>query len=543
MGIEGMRSCTSVVVGRAATRCGSVIIARNEDNTTPNLAKNFCVVPAGARDGSVLKSPETGLVLTLPQGGLRYTAMPDADTSEGLYEEAGVNSAHVAMSATESASANDTVLAFDPFVEGGLAEDAMLTVVLPYVSTARQGVERLGEIVAACGAAEANGVLFADVFEAWYMEIATGHHWVAQRIPDDAYAVIANQLSIQEVDFDSPDFMASPGIRAFVEAHHLNPHPGRFNFRAIFGTATDRDLHYNTPRVWYGQRLCTPSAVQEPESFDLPFIRRPDFKLGVEDVARVLSSHYDLTEFDPVGIRGTAATRTRYRPIALACTQESHIIQMPPVAHGVAACAAEVDSKGAGADGKTTRGEGESWGGSVVCAGAEADTEAAAGEPAPVGSVSSVGSTSGVPAAGFTSSPVCWLAVGTPGVSPYLPLFTDVERWPAALDGAGWTQPSVENAYWVYRGLQALSTARYGLTEKLAQAFASKQQQIMVQHWEKTRRAEQEATSPAEREALLTQANEELVAKALAEARTQMGTLMKALAESSPLSYTMDASL
>ena len=74
-------------------------------------------------------------------------------------------------------------------MENGLAEDAMLTAVLPYVKTAREGVKRLGEIVAEYGSAESNGVLFADHLEAWYMEIATGHHWVAQRIPDDCVAV------------------------------------------------------------------------------------------------------------------------------------------------------------------------------------------------------------------------------------------------------------------------------------------------------------------------------------------------------------------
>ena len=106
------------------------------------------MVPAGERDGVELISGANGFAITLPEGGLRYSAMPDVTPEEGLFEEAGVNAAHVAMSATESALANDRVLAFDPYVENGLAEDAMLTVVLPYVKTAREGVKRLGEIVA-----------------------------------------------------------------------------------------------------------------------------------------------------------------------------------------------------------------------------------------------------------------------------------------------------------------------------------------------------------------------------------------------------------
>lgn len=78
----------------------------------------------------------------------------------------------------------------------------MVTVVLPYIKSARAGVERLGKIVQEHGAAEADGILFADKDEAWYMEIGSGHHYVAQRIPDDSYAVVANQLAIQVIDFN-----------------------------------------------------------------------------------------------------------------------------------------------------------------------------------------------------------------------------------------------------------------------------------------------------------------------------------------------------
>ena len=52
------------------------------------------------------------------------------------------------MSATESAYANDRVMAVDPFnTEKGILEEAMVTVVLPYIKTAKEGVIRLGKIV------------------------------------------------------------------------------------------------------------------------------------------------------------------------------------------------------------------------------------------------------------------------------------------------------------------------------------------------------------------------------------------------------------
>ncbi|WP_310652749.1 C69 family dipeptidase, partial [Lactobacillus jensenii] len=76
-------------------------------------------------------------------------------------------------------------LAVDPFeTENGILEEAIVTCGLPYIKTAREGVERLGKIVTEHGAADADGILFADPDDAWYLEIGSGHHYVAPRIPD-----------------------------------------------------------------------------------------------------------------------------------------------------------------------------------------------------------------------------------------------------------------------------------------------------------------------------------------------------------------------
>lgn len=49
----------------------------------------------------------------------------------------------------------------------------------------------LSSIIEKYGTSETNGVLFSDEDEVWYLS-GSGHHWVAQRIPDDCYAVVAN---------------------------------------------------------------------------------------------------------------------------------------------------------------------------------------------------------------------------------------------------------------------------------------------------------------------------------------------------------------
>lgn len=321
-------ACTSILVGKNASLDGTIMIGRNEDAKAA-WPKHFIVHQRGDLEAEFV-SKETNVKIPLPTPSFKYTATPEWTAKEGLFEEDGINEYHVAMSATESAYSNELVLGYDPLVKEGLNEEAMITVVLPFVKSAREGVQQLGNLIAKYGTGETNGVLFADDQEAWYFENGSGHYWDAQRIPDDGYAVVGNQLAIQEVDFsDNDHFMFHPGIQDFVQQHHLNPRPETFNFRKIFGTADRSDAIYSTPRVWYGHQMFSPQqAVNEtPESQELPFIMKPEKQLSIFDVQNYLGSHYQGTAFDPIGT-GDQQDRHCYRPISLAKTQESHILQM-----------------------------------------------------------------------------------------------------------------------------------------------------------------------------------------------------------------------
>ncbi|MDB6232540.1 C69 family dipeptidase [Lactobacillus amylovorus] len=323
----GRSSCTSILIGKKASLTGSVVIGRNEDAKTA-WPKHLAFNAHKIIQNNHFKSKDNKFEMDLPKKRFSYSSTPEWTDKYGVFEEDGINEYHVAMSATESAYANERVLAADPFeTEKGILEEAMVTVVLPYVKTAREGVERLGKIVEKHGAAEADGILFGDRDEAWYMEIGSGHHWVAMRIPDDSYAVVANQLAIQEIDFnDAKNFMFSKEIQEFVKENKLWPANQSFNFREIFGTHDDSDLHYNTPRVWIGQKLLTPSVKQEPESFDLPFVQKADKPISIRDAQDVLCNHYQNTPYDLTNPKNK--DNATFRPISVATTQESHLLEL-----------------------------------------------------------------------------------------------------------------------------------------------------------------------------------------------------------------------
>ena len=89
------------------------------------------------------------------------------------------------------AKGNEGEDGYVPAQPGGLGEEDMVTLVLPYAKSARDGVRILGDLLERYGTYENNGIAFSDVDEIWWLETIGGHHWIAKRVPDDAYVTIA----------------------------------------------------------------------------------------------------------------------------------------------------------------------------------------------------------------------------------------------------------------------------------------------------------------------------------------------------------------
>ena len=137
--------CTTILVGKKASYNGSTIIARNEDSQSGVFcAKKFTVVlpkDQPVKYKTVLSKQE----IELPENPMKYTSSPNAEKNEGIWAAHGINEAGVGMTATETIASNERVLGADPLMKkGGIGEEDLNLIVLPYVHTAREGVERLG---------------------------------------------------------------------------------------------------------------------------------------------------------------------------------------------------------------------------------------------------------------------------------------------------------------------------------------------------------------------------------------------------------------
>ena len=204
--------CTTILVGKKATNDGSTLIARNEDGFY-DVKKLIVVMPKD--QPRKYKTVISHLQIDLPDDPLRYTAMPNVSKKEGIWAAHGINSANVGMTATETITTNPRVLAADPLVRyikaeskkekdipGGIGEEDMVTIVLPYIRSAREGVIRLGSLLEQYGTYETNGIAFNDENEVWWLESIGGHHWIAVKVKDDEYVIAPNQFSLDRFDLE-----------------------------------------------------------------------------------------------------------------------------------------------------------------------------------------------------------------------------------------------------------------------------------------------------------------------------------------------------
>ena len=461
-------ACTTILVGKNASYDGSTMIARNDDSGSGHFTAKKFVTISPQEQPSVYQSVLSHATVELPGNPMRFTAVPNAVEGKGIWAASGVNEANVGMTATETITSNPRVLGADPLAEfrpardgrpetaGGIGEEDLVFLVLPYIHSAREGVERLGGLLERYGTYEMNGIAFQDADEIWWMETIGGHHWIARKVPDDVYVVMPNQLGLDRFDLEDAlhgqkEALCSADLREFMEKNHLDLSlNGILNPRDTFGSHDDADHVYNTPRAWFMLRYFNPrtkvwdgpNADFTPRSDDLPWCMTPERKITPEDVKYVLSSHYQGTPYDPYDAHGDPARKGIFRSIGVNRNDFMALIQIRP----------------------------------------------------------------GVPEE-FRA--VEWLAFASNAFNAMAPFYANVSTTPAYLSNTT-KDVSTDSFYWSSRMIAAMADASYGKSifhiERYQLAVQSKGHALINQYDEKLRRE----TDAAKRAALREQANRDV---------------------------------
>ena len=290
------QACSAFIVGKDLTADGSTLFGRTEDYPyAPDGGRhnqNYVVVPAKTyKDGDKIEDESNGFTYPHLANEMKYTAVYDSDRgngSNGNFAAHGFNEVGVSMTATVSATPNDKVLKADPLVKDGLPEASLVDLALPRAKTAREVIETVAKVLDEKGSAEGNIIVAADKNELWYMEILSGHQYVAIKFPSNKYAVFANTYYLGHVNLnDKENVIASKDVEAVAKKadNYKTDKDGNFLIAKSYGP--DKYMERNRSRTYAGIKWMDPQAKvnYDDESFDL--LREPtdpNKKYTVHDV-------------------------------------------------------------------------------------------------------------------------------------------------------------------------------------------------------------------------------------------------------------------
>lgn len=322
-----LSECTTIIAGDKMTADGSFILSRSSDFDAM-MAINFEIHEDTNFGPEEFVAKDSKFRCPLPKEALGYSALPDYQFP-GEWGSAGFNTLGIGMSSTETIFSSQKALNVDPYVTDGLAENCTYNIVLPYIHSAREGVERLGMLIEKYGSAEGFGIGFIDKKEIWYLENAGGHRYLACKMPRDRYFVTGNQSRYRDYDpKDKENFIASKDLIEFAEKNKLwNPADGKFDFHEAYTRDEKLDTTYNYPRVWGLQQMFSPSIKNDVTKNTFPVYTVAEKPMTISDFRKAFRYHYDNTEHDPY-LHSNG--KEPYRPVGIFRTTQTHLLQVRP---------------------------------------------------------------------------------------------------------------------------------------------------------------------------------------------------------------------
>ena len=319
-GVISSDACTSFLIGKKASKDGSVMITYSMDSF--GMFTHLNHFPAA----------------TYPEGTMR--PIVDGDTNHYLGEIPEAPFTYAVMG-----NINEHQLAIMETTFGGREELVDTTGVIDYVSlmtlglqrakTAREAIQVMTQLVEKYGyASSGESFSIADPNEAWILEMIgkggkeKGAVWVAVRIPDDAISCHANQSRIHQFDIsDKENVIASKDVISF--ARKMGYYKGKdkdFSFANAYAPADFSAIRFCEARVWsfynkwvdgMDKYLDYAKGYAIDTAQPMPLYFKPKQQLSLKDVMISMRDHYEGTFFDTQTDLSAGIFDMPYRPSPL----------------------------------------------------------------------------------------------------------------------------------------------------------------------------------------------------------------------------------
>jgi dipeptidase len=370
------QNCFTVIVGKGISETGHVIVGHNEDDGWRCVFRYMTVPPGVWKAGETMPAEKE----PSPFAPARQD-IPQAEKTLGYFWGETVAAEKGKSIGTSGADrflnergiclvSNNGGLTADPPLDSG--EEGILYILRRAVAeraeTPREGVLTAARLIRDYGYKACRIYTIADQDEAWVLQAANGHQFVARRVRDNEVVLIPNFFTIRSVDFSNGheiesgimannEWIWSKGlVQSAIDSGRYHPSAPSDGLFQDFDFAYCYQRHgrepdaytWNTPasslrmkhalsmvlgRQWEEDN----SAVEEghPEQ-GFPFSVKadhdfPDKKIGNRLCRQILRSHFEGTEDDPpehrMGIPGGNPHEVPNRRICTQTTGESLIIE------------------------------------------------------------------------------------------------------------------------------------------------------------------------------------------------------------------------
>lgn len=439
--LEG-QSCTSIMVGKKASKNGAVITSHTCDGRyrTWMHIEPAADYPQGSTH-KVLK----GTLHTAFYGDTIGVQVAGT-IPEVMHTYAYLNTGYPCLNEKQLAIGESTFSGPDTMVntKGMFNIEELERVVLQRCDNARDAIRLIGQLVKQYGYGDGGEcITIADKHEVWQLEILgegpdkIGGVWAAQRIPDDEVGVSANIPRIGRLQRNNPDyFMCSDNCEKVAKKLGLWDGKTEFVFWKAFNSSYGNGKNFRE-REYFILNTLAPSLHLSMDMAELPFSVKPDANVDVRQVIELFRSTYEGTNLDMCrNIKMTASHKQKDGTTTID-TVASAIAN--PWMSGAMQNTLNFLLPGTVSFQRTV---------SVAWCSYSFVVELRDWLPDAVGGV-------------------CWISVDNPAQSPRIPIFCGTTRLPQSFNVCGQKEYNESALLWQYRKANKLATVSWNRTKDM----------------------------------------------------------------------------
>lgn len=317
-------SCMTIIVGRAASSTGHVMLIHNEDDYVHASVHHMYMPAADHAPGETLPAENGNVRIPQIPHTLGYHWMQVRGQDGGLSTaDSFFNENGVAIVSDSSCGSNEDVALGTP-CEGGIVYE--LRRALGERSTcAKEGLKVAIDLVSTYGYASPGRIYsICDKDEAYMIQVVRGNRYLAARLPDDCICVMPNHYTFHTLE-DVPEmYYPADLVSHAAEMGWYDPETEEFDFAKAYQDPKTYRVPTNTLR----QRFATEILQGQPydaERDGYPFCVKAARIITPELLKKAMSSHYDGTVCDVRTGPGASPHYTGVRRICTGTTVECNL--------------------------------------------------------------------------------------------------------------------------------------------------------------------------------------------------------------------------